>query len=65
MGTDSFPVARAGLRACPVRAEVTAYDDLVACGSDEKKAKAQGKVRLEGKEYTVKDADIIDFKFNV
>jgi ribosome-binding ATPase YchF (GTP1/OBG family) len=41
-----------------------AYEDLRALG-DEKAVKAAGKMRLEGKEYVVKDGDIINFRFNV
>lgn len=47
-----------------IRAEVTAYDDLMACGS-QNAAKEKGLVRLEGKEYIVKDGDVIYFRFNV
>ncbi len=47
-----------------IRAEVIAYDDLVTCGTMNI-AKDKGKVRLEGKEYVVKDGDIINFRFNV
>jgi len=47
-----------------IRAEVVAFDDLVAYGS-EGKCREQGKLRLEGKEYTVADGDIINFRFNV
>lgn len=47
-----------------IRAEVTAYADFLACG-DFKKAKEKGLVRLEGKEYVVKDGDIVEFRFNV
>jgi hypothetical protein len=47
-----------------IRAETIAYDDLHELG-DEKAVKAAGKVRLEGKEYVVKDGDIINFRFNV
>lgn len=47
-----------------IRAEVVAYDDLVECGS-KVKAKEKGLVRLEGKEYVVKDGDVIEFRFNV
>jgi ribosome-binding ATPase YchF (GTP1/OBG family) len=47
-----------------IRAEVVAFDDLIACGS-EAKCREQGKLRLEGKEYTVADGDIINFRFNV
>ncbi len=47
-----------------IRAEVVAYDDLIACGSLAS-AKEKGLVRSEGKEYVVKDGDIILFRFNV
>jgi len=47
-----------------IRAETVAYDDLMAAG-DMKAAKAAGKVRLEGKTYTVKDGDVIYFRFSV
>lgn len=47
-----------------IRAEVVAYDDLVAAG-DEKSAKAAGKYRLEGKEYVVNDGDVMLFRFSV
>ena len=47
-----------------IRAEVVAYEDLVACGSFAE-AKAQGKLRTEGKEYIVKDGDVMHFRFNV
>lgn len=44
-----------------IRAEVVAYEDLVACGTYAS-ARTQGKVRTEGKEYIVKDGDVIEFK---
>lgn len=47
-----------------IRAEVIHYDDLIACGSMVA-AKEKGLVRSEGKEYVVKDGDIILFRFNV
>ncbi len=47
-----------------IRAETMAYDDLKQLG-DEKAVKAAGKMRLEGKEYVVKDGDIINYRFNV
>lgn len=47
-----------------IRAETVAYDDLVAAGSMVA-AKEAGKVRLEGKEYIVKDGDVMLFRFNV
>jgi ribosome-binding ATPase YchF (GTP1/OBG family) len=47
-----------------IRAEVMAYEDFVAAGS-EAKAREAGKLRTEGKEYPVKDGDIMHFRFNV
>lgn len=47
-----------------IRAEIVNFDDLVACGSYNA-AREKGLVRLEGKEYIVKDGDIILFRFNV
>jgi len=47
-----------------IRAEVTAYDDYVACGG-ETGARAAGKLRLEGKEYVVREGDVMHFRFNV
>jgi hypothetical protein len=47
-----------------IRAETIGYADLRTLG-DEKAVKAAGKARLEGKEYVVKDGDIINFRFNV
>jgi hypothetical protein len=48
-----------------IKAEVVGFDDFVACGNTLSGAKAKGKLRLEGKEYVVKDGDIISFRFNV
>jgi len=47
-----------------IRAEVIAYDDYVTYGS-EAKVKEAGKMRVEGKGYTVKDGDVMHFLFNV
>jgi len=47
-----------------IRAEVIAYDDFIAC-KGEQGAKEVGKMRLEGKEYVVKDGDVMHFRFNV
>ncbi|MGQ0656235.1 MAG: redox-regulated ATPase YchF [Betaproteobacteria bacterium] len=47
-----------------IRAEVASYDDFVACNG-EQGAKEAGKLRLEGKDYTVRDGDVIHFRFNV
>lgn len=47
-----------------IRAEVIAYDDYLSFGS-EAKVKEAGKMRVEGKEYIVKDGDVMHFRFNV
>lgn len=47
-----------------VRAEVVAYDDLIGLGGMNE-AKSGGKLRLEGKEYPVKDGDIVHVRFNL
>jgi ribosome-binding ATPase YchF (GTP1/OBG family) len=47
-----------------IRAEVIGYDDLVAAGSMEK-AKAAGKIRVEGKDYEVAEGDILHVRFAV
>ena len=46
-----------------IRAETIAYDDFVACGG-EQGAKDAGRMRAEGKEYVVKDGDVMLFRFN-
>ena len=47
-----------------IRAEVIAYSDFIAC-KGEAGAKEAGKLRLEGKEYLVKEGDVMHFRFNV
>jgi len=47
-----------------IAAETIAFDDLVTLGSFAK-AREAGKLRIEGKEYTVKDGDVMEFRFNV
>jgi GTP-binding protein YchF len=47
-----------------IRAEVIAYDDFVACNG-EQGAREAGKLRLEGKDYVVRDGDVMHFRFNV
>jgi ribosome-binding ATPase YchF (GTP1/OBG family) len=47
-----------------IAAETISYDDLIAAGSLAK-AREAGKVRLEGKDYVVRDGDVILFRFNV
>ena len=47
-----------------IKAEVISYEDFVAC-KGEAGAKEAGKLRIEGKEYEVKDGDVMHFRFNV
>jgi len=46
-----------------IRAEIISFNDYIACGG-ETAAKQQGKMRLEGKEYLMQDADLANFRFN-
>ncbi len=47
-----------------IKAEIVSYEDLMAAGSMND-AKAAGKVRMEGKDYVMKDGDVVEFRFNV
>ena len=47
-----------------IKAEIVSYDDLVEAGSMNA-AKAAGKVRMEGKDYVMRDGDVVEFRFNV
>jgi ribosome-binding ATPase len=47
-----------------IRAETITYDDYVRC-KGENGAKDAGKMRLEGKDYVVRDGDVMHFRFNV
>ena len=47
-----------------IRAEVISYNDYIECDG-EQKSKDSGKMRLEGKDYVVKDGDVMHFRFNV
>ncbi|MEX3609464.1 redox-regulated ATPase YchF [Rothia sp. LK2588] len=47
-----------------IKAEVVSFEDLDAAGSMQE-AKAQGKVRMEGKDYVMHDGDVVEFRFNV
>jgi hypothetical protein len=47
-----------------IRAQTIAFDDFIAC-KGEAGAKEAGKMRAEGKEYVVKDGDVLNFLFNV
>jgi ribosome-binding ATPase YchF (GTP1/OBG family) len=46
-----------------IKAEIVSYDDLVAAGSLVA-ARAAGKARLEGKDYMMRDGDVVEFRFN-
>lgn len=51
-----------------IRAEVIGFNDLIACGSDDKAliaAREKGLIRSEGKEYVMQDGDVVHFLFNV
>ena len=47
-----------------IKAEIVSFEDLDAAGSMND-AKAAGKVRMEGKDYVMKDGDVVEFRFNV
>jgi hypothetical protein len=47
-----------------IKAEIVAFDDLVSAGSMVQ-ARANGKVRMEGKDYVMADGDVVEFRFNV
>jgi GTP-binding protein YchF len=47
-----------------IKAEVVSFDDLVGAGSLAQ-ARAHGKVRMEGKDYVMRDGDVVEFRFNV
>ena len=47
-----------------IKAEVVSYDDLMAAGSMAA-ARAAGRVRIEGKDYVMRDGDVVEFRFNV
>ena len=47
-----------------IKAEIVSFDDLVVAGSMAE-AKAAGKVRMEGKDYVMRDGDVVEFRFNV
>jgi len=48
-----------------IRAEVVAFEDLVAAAGSLASCREKGTLRLEGKEYVVRDGDVINFRFNV
>ena len=61
---DAAEVIHSDIKKGFIRAEVLAYDDLMAAGAYAE-ARKRGTVRLEGKTYPVQDGDIINFRFNV
>ncbi|NVM57688.1 MAG: redox-regulated ATPase YchF, partial [Desulfobacterales bacterium] len=61
---DAAGVIHSDMKKGFIRAEVLAYDDLIAAGTYQQ-AKKEAKVRLEGKTYVVQDGDVIYFRFNV
>ena len=61
---DAAEVIHSDIKKGFIRAEVLAYNDLLAAGTHAN-ARKQGTVRLEGKTYPVQDGDIINFRFNV
>jgi ribosome-binding ATPase len=64
VAVDAAEVIHSDIKKGFIRAEVLAYDDLMAAGSYAE-ARKQGTVRLEGKTYVVKDGDIVHYRFNV
>ena len=64
MAVDAAEAIHSDIKKGFIRAEVLAYDDLMAAGSYAN-ARTKGTVRLEGKTYEVQDGDIINFRFNV
>lgn len=61
---DAAGVIHSDIQRGFIRAEIVSYDDLVADGSMAK-AKEKGHVRLEGKDYVMRDGDVVLFRFNV
>ena len=61
---DAAEVIHSDIKKGFIRAEVLAYEDLMAAGTYAE-ARKRGTVRLEGKTYPVRDGDVINFRFNV
>jgi GTP-binding protein YchF len=61
---DAAGVVHSDMKKGFIRAEVLAYEDLIAAGTYQQ-AKKEAKVRLEGKDYPVQDGEVIYFRFNV
>lgn len=64
VAVDAADVIHSDMKRGFIRAEVIAYNDLIDAGSYQE-ARKKGTVRLEGKNYTVQDGDVITFRFNV
>ena len=68
MGGDKAPAAAGVIHSDFERgfiaAETVHFDDLVSLGSFAK-ARESGRLRIEGKDYVVKDGDVVEFRFNV
>ncbi len=47
-----------------IKAEIVSYDELIEAGSITA-ARAAGKARIEGKDYVMRDGDVVEFRFNV
>jgi ribosome-binding ATPase YchF (GTP1/OBG family) len=63
-GPEAAGVIHTDLERGFIRAEVISYDDLVEAGSMEQ-AKAKGLIRVEGKEYVVREGDVLHVRFAV
>lgn len=61
---DAAGIIHSDLQRGFIRAETVSYTDLMSCGSL-REAKTQGKLRLEGKEYVVKDGDVLAIRYNL
>ena len=62
---DAAAVIHTDLARGFIRAEVVAYDDFVSAGDNMNEVKARGKMRLEGRDYIVHDADMLVIRFNI
>ncbi len=62
---DAAAVIHTDLARGFIRAEVVAYDDFVSAGDSMNEVKAHGKMRLEGRDYVVHDADMLVIRFNI
>ncbi len=65
LGLQTFLTIHTDFEKGFIKAEVISYDDFVAADGSYAKVKEEGKMRLEGKDYVMRDGDIVEFKFNV